>query len=329
MKPLYRLLTALQRVDKNLRFSTSYLKLEQLQVSDKFGNLISMAKQGDFKALAQLLTKLDRTGPQASFAVPDIANPPQETFRLGITGPPGAGKSTLVGHMIGLLRQKGLKVAVLAVDPSSPISQGAILGDRIRYSDHFNDPGVFIRSVGTRGGLGGLSASSYLMLRAFDLAKFDLVIIETVGVGQTELEVMNVADFITVLFVPESGDSVQAMKAGLTEIADMFVINKSDRPGAEAVKMELEATLALGESSKPYEICMASANVGKGVPEILESILKAKAKFKGRNAPSRMVGEAKALLRWTFEKELAHATEGISNRSDLSEIVSKSRIEIK
>lgn len=303
-------------------------------MSDNYGILIKGAARGEFRALAKLLTWLERSGPQKSFAIPEIANPPHKAFRLGITGPPGAGKSTLVGQMIGLLRAKGLKVAVLAVDPSSPLSQGAILGDRIRYSEHFNDEGVFIRSVGTRGGLGGLSSSSYLMLRAFDLAQFDFVVIETVGVGQTELEVMNVADFITVLFVPESGDSVQAMKAGLTEIADLFVVNKADRPGAEAVKMELEATLALGEASKPYEILMASANVGKGVPEILDSIMKAKSQFensggKARESAARLAGEAKALLRWTFEKELSRHTSGISNRHELSELVSKSSIVIK
>lgn len=300
-------------------------------MSDNFGKLISEASEGDFRALGRLLTWLERSGPQKSFEVDGIANPTHQAFRLGITGPPGAGKSTLVGQLIGLLRAQKLKVAVLAVDPSSPLSQGAILGDRIRYSDHFNDPGVFIRSVGTRGGLGGLSASSYLMLRAFDLAKFDFVVIETVGVGQTELEVMNVADYITVLFVPESGDSVQAMKAGLTEIADLFVINKADRPGAEAVKMELEATLALGEASKPYEILMSSANTGKGVPEILASVLKARSAFKksDRETPARLAGEAKALLRWTFEKELGRHTSGIQNRAELSALVSKSSIVIK
>ncbi len=303
-------------------------------MDDNFGNLIRGTARGEFRALAKLLTWLERSGPQKSFAIPEISSPAHHAFRLGITGPPGAGKSTLVGQMIGLLRKQGLKVAVLAVDPSSPLSQGAILGDRIRYSDHFNDEGVFIRSVGTRGGLGGLSASSYLMLRAFDLARFDFVVIETVGVGQTELEVMNVADFITVLFVPESGDSVQAMKAGLTEIADLFVVNKADRPGAEAVKMELEATLALGEPSKPYEIMMASANVGKGVEEILKHIMKAKSQFDSsggtaRESVARLSGEAKALLRWTFENELSRHTENISNRSELSDLVSKSSIVIK
>jgi LAO/AO transport system kinase len=274
--------------------------------SDEVQSYLDATEKGDFRSLAKLLTWIERNGPEKSLSYKQLAAPPQVTFRVGITGPPGAGKSTLIGELIQQLRGRGLKVGVLAVDPSSPFSKGAILGDRIRYSEHFNDDGVFIRSVGTRGSLGGLSASSYLMLRAFDCAKFDIVLIETVGVGQTELEIINVADFVSVVLVPESGDSIQAMKAGLTEIADLFIVNKSDRPGAEGLKNELRATLELGENRKPVEIVSTIATQKNGIDELCEALLKAQKSFepKSRLLPDRLKSEAKALLRWVVEDQI-------------------------
>jgi LAO/AO transport system kinase len=184
------------------------------------------AELGGFPAFSKLLSWLERAPAAEVFSLPEMIEPSRAAFRFGITGPPGAGKSTLVGRLLTHLKTQGFKIGVIAVDPSSPFSRGAILGDRIRYADHFLDPNVFIRSLGTRGSLGGLSSAAFLMARAFDACGFDVLLIETVGVGQTELDVLHVADQVCVTLVPESGDSIQAMKAGLMEIDDVFVVNK-------------------------------------------------------------------------------------------------------
>lgn len=296
--------------------------------SDLLGDLLKGAKQQDFQSLAKLLTYLEREGPTVFAKAPELLKAPKLAFRLGITGPPGAGKSTLVSQIIKSARAHNQSVAVIAVDPSSPFSRGAVLGDRIRYSEHFSDDKVFIRSLGSRGSLGGLSGSAYLMLHAFDLANFDLVIIETVGVGQTELEVVNVADFVTVVLVPESGDSIQGMKAGLLEIADLFVVNKFDRPGADSFKHELEMALKLAaEHDNLPGVVGTVALKGEGVAEFLTFVEKKKtgADWKSkRNAPDRLRAEARALLREKAEKEISSRTQSINTLSDFAELLKKS-----
>jgi LAO/AO transport system kinase len=245
-------------------------------MNDQIGEYIRKTKAGEFQSFARLLTALEREGPALLRRYPELIHPDRFAFRLGITGPPGAGKSTLIGKLIAQFRAKGLTVGVMAVDPSSPFSRGAVLGDRIRYTEHFNDPGVFIRSLGSRGSLGGLSAAAYLMVRAFDIAKFDVVLLETVGVGQTELEIMNVADWVSVVLVPESGDSIQGMKAGLLEIADLFIVNKSDRPGSDSFVRELEGAMMLdprGSAAVPRPILRTSATSGVGVTDLVNLIL--------------------------------------------------------
>ena len=264
------------------------------------------AKTGDFQSLAKFLTWLERAETRDSLSLDDLMNPQKPAFRIGITGPPGAGKSTIVGQLIKHLRAKNLRVGVIAVDPSSPFTQGAILGDRIRYSEHTLDSGVFIRSLGTRGSLGGLSSAAFLMARAFDACAFDVVLIETVGVGQTELDVLHVADHVSVVLVPESGDSVQAMKAGLMEIADLFVVNKADRPGADSLAREIEASVHDG--GKQISVIKTVASEGKGVAELCEQILKLKASAEWRekrSSPVRLREEAKALLRREWENRMA------------------------
>jgi LAO/AO transport system kinase len=279
--------------------------------------LLKSVHQRDTKALAQLLTWIESAGPGA-LAQRELTDISQPAYRIGITGPPGAGKSSLVSGLIAHLRGKGLRIAVLAVDPSSPFTGGAILGDRIRYSDHATDPGVFIRSVGTRGGLGGLSASAYLMLRAFDLARFDVVLIETVGVGQTELEVVNVADCVTVVLVPESGDSIQAMKAGLVEIADLFVVNKADRPGAESFRQELNSILHL-EGERPREVFLTVATTRTGVAALADHLLERRPKdlVDRRTSPTRIQQEALALLRAATEDQLRRRVRSLRTPSQL------------
>lgn len=275
-------------------------------MSDHFGRLVKAAQSGDQRALAELLTWVEQAGASA-LNESGLLRPRQMAFRIGITGPPGAGKSTLVGQLIKEFRQKNLKVGVLAVDPSSPFTRGAILGDRIRYNEHTLDKGVFIRSIGTRGSLGGLSAAAYLMVRVFDAVGLDVVLIETVGVGQTELEIMNVADKVVVVLVPESGDSVQAMKAGLLEIADLFVVNKSDRPGADSMKTELEFIAETAPEGRPRpEVLTTVATMGSGlapVMQALETWSTDKDRFRERRSPRRLQLEARALLRQKWEDQ--------------------------
>lgn len=293
-------------------------------MSDQTGELIARTKNQDRVALARLLTVLEREGPKILARHPELVRPGREAFRVGITGPPGAGKSTLIGRLIAENRARGRSVGVIAVDPSSPFSKGAVLGDRIRYSEHFNDAGVFIRSLGSRGSLGGLSASTYLMVRAFDLAGFDIVLIETVGVGQTELEVMNVADFVAVVLVPESGDSIQGMKAGLLEIADLFVVNKADRPGAAGFIRELEASLHLDTSERVHDVAIqpTTALTGEGVKELNDRFEKAEANaavWRARRlGVERLRTEARALLREQFEREIVRRTGAIGSAEDLA-----------
>lgn len=295
-------------------------------MSDQTGEHLARAKNGDLQALAKLLTALERQGPSCFAKYPELVQPAKHAFRFGITGPPGAGKSTLIGKLIGRFRSLGLKVGVMAVDPSSPFTKGAVLGDRIRYTEHFSDPGVFIRSLGTRGSVGGLSSSAYLMVRAFDLAGFDIVLLETVGVGQTELEIMNVADWVAVTLVPESGDSIQAMKAGLLEIADLFIVNKGDRPGADGFVRELEAALHLDPRAplKPIPILKTTATSGDGL-EALVGLIEAERVALGddawqarRSSVERLRSEASALLRMQAEREIRAKTQSISSPLDFA-----------
>lgn len=302
------------------------------ETSDQIRKFLNLAKAGDFQAFAKALTKIERAG-IGSLKLPELLQPQESAFRVGITGPPGAGKSTLIGKLIGELRSLGLKVGILAVDPSSPFTNGAILGDRIRYSDHFSDPGVFIRSLGSRGSLGGLSASAYLMLRAYDFVGFDIVLIETVGVGQTELEIMHVADFVSVVLVPESGDAIQAMKAGLLEIADQFIVNKSDRPGAESLVRELEATAHMGLSATDtaddvISVFQTVATEGRGLPELAEIYKKMsqqKTALKNRFSPQRLQWEGQALLRSELEYQIVERTQSIQTPAELLTVLNAPR----
>lgn len=292
-------------------------------MGDKIGALMTEAKAGETRAFARLLSVLESVGPSVLATCPELTRPSSVAFRVGITGPPGAGKSTLINRLIGVLRSQGKRVGVIAVDPSSPFTKGAVLGDRIRYQEHFSDPGVFIRSLGSRGSYGGLSASAYLMVRAFDCAGFDVVLIETVGVGQTELEIMNVADWVGVVLVPESGDSIQAMKAGLLEIANVFVVNKSDRPGAEGFRRELEASIQLDPRapSEPVEVLSTVAVTGVGVDDVVDRFIRAERReeWKGyREDPDRIRSEAMALLRASIEREAQARLVGVSSSHDLT-----------
>jgi LAO/AO transport system kinase len=210
--------------------------------------LIEKMRNGDNTALARLLTLVERNTADAVNVLDEIFPFTGNAHVIGITGPPGAGKSTLVDKLTLSYRKKGATVGILAVDPSSPYSGGALLGDRIRMQQHYLDSGVFIRSLATRGHGGGLPRAARGAIKVLDAAKKDVIILETVGVGQTELEIMSVADTIVVVLVPEAGDAIQTLKAGLLEIADIFVVNKSDRDGAGAFATNLYAMLNLAQT---------------------------------------------------------------------------------
>lgn len=223
--------------------------------------LLHRVESGDRKALSRAISQIESGRASLDTSTP---GPPI----LGITGPPGAGKSTLISSLIDLIRSRGQTVGVLAIDPSSPLTGGALLGDRIRMQDHADDDGVFIRSMATRGHLGGLTASAADVISLMGRAGFDLLVVETVGVGQSEVEVMRVADLVVLVVGPSWGDQVQADKAGIVEVADVYVVNKGDRPGAEEVVKALREPARM----RGADIHVTTATSGDGVPELLEAI---------------------------------------------------------
>jgi LAO/AO transport system kinase len=243
-------------------------------------SLVQRMLSGDRLALARLITRVENRMPGLAEIMRSIQPRLGRAHVLGVTGPPGAGKSTLVDRLTARLRAEGASVGVIAVDPSSPFTGGAVLGDRIRMQAHTLDPGVFIRSMATRGSLGGLAAATGDVIKLMDAFGFPWILIETVGVGQTELDIVRQADTTVVILVPESGDSVQAMKAGLMEVADIFVVNKADRDGAHALMAELRFSAHLHYSSsvsaKDIEweipVLAAQATNDVGVAELLGEI---------------------------------------------------------
>ncbi len=246
---------------------------EKARLPDDPAGLLAAAQGGDRLALARLISILERGGPGgrevAAIAYRGGAEPPT----VGITGAPGAGKSTLVARLITLIRKEVESLAVIAVDPTSPFSGGAILGDRVRMQDHSLDPGVFIRSMATRGHLGGLALAVPEAVRVLAAAGMQRVLIETVGVGQVEVEVASAADTTVVVLTPGWGDAVQANKAGLLEVADVFVINKADRPGARQTRLDLEQMLDMSLPTRwRPPILETVASQDEGVPELWAAI---------------------------------------------------------
>jgi LAO/AO transport system kinase len=234
-------------------------------------DLARKIREGDARALARAATGIENRDPQALETLRDLA-PFAGTARIvGITGPPGAGKSTLVDALASALRRQGKTLAILAVDPTSRLTGGAILGDRIRMQRHHADPAIFIRSMATRGSLGGLARATAGLAQLMDAAGKDYVLVETVGVGQDEIEIAGLAQVTVVVLVPGMGDDVQAIKAGILEIADVFAINKSDQPGADRVERELEAMIGLAHGRQP-PIVKTVATDGTGIDELLETI---------------------------------------------------------
>ncbi|MGZ8527216.1 MAG: methylmalonyl Co-A mutase-associated GTPase MeaB [Candidatus Limnocylindrales bacterium] len=246
--------------------------------------LTAAATAGDRRALARLLTAIENRTPVAEAALRELYPRAGRAHLVGITGPPGAGKSTLVAALIAVVRAAGRSVAVVAVDPSSPITGGAILGDRVRMQAHAGDREVFIRSMAARGHAGGLASTTGAACAVLDAVGFDLVLVETVGTGQSEVEVASSADTTVVIEAPEMGDEVQAIKAGLLEVADLVVVNKGDRPGALRTAAQLRAMLVAAPVAaadptvtdrprpKRPEVLVTTASTGAGVPELLAAL---------------------------------------------------------
>lgn len=235
-------------------------------------DLLKQIQEGNIKALARCISLVENEYPGFEALLQSL--PVSSAKIIGITGPPGAGKSTLVDSLIGLLVTAGKKVAVLCVDPSSPFNLGALLGDRIRMSDWYTNPNVFIRSLATRGSMGGLHPKIIEITDLLKAFKFDHIIVETVGVGQSEIEIAGLADVTVVVVVPEAGDEVQTMKAGLMEIADIFVVNKSDRPDADTFVKNLQQMLAPTFSKHYNEVPIVKtvASQKEGIKELLDII---------------------------------------------------------
>jgi LAO/AO transport system kinase len=250
--------------------------------------------RGDRASLARAITLVENDQAAAS-ALLSALRPPGRAFVLGVTGPPGTGKSTLVDRLTGLYRRMGLKVGVIAVDPSSPLTGGALLGDRIRMSDHAGDPGVFIRSMASRGWSGGLSRAASQVVQLMDAAGFDVVLIETVGIGQSDVEVVGVSHAVLVVLMPGMGDDVQMSKAGLMEVGDAYVVNKGDLEGADQMVVTLLSLVRTMKGRSP-PVVKVSALTGEGLEKLMAAVEPARARLGSGDPEIRMRSTVRLIL---------------------------------
>ena len=289
-------------------------KAAEGSVVERADLLCDSALSGDRRALARLLTAVENRTPLAEAALRRLYPLAGRAQLIGVTGPPGAGKSTLVAALIAELRRAGRPVAVVAVDPSSPITGGALLGDRVRMQAYTADSDVFIRSMASRGHSGGLSSATSAAAAVFDAVGFDVVLIETVGTGQSEVEVAAAADTTVVVEAPEMGDEIQAIKAGLLEVADVIVVNKGDRPGAHRTASQLHAMLSDSPrearpgrpSPKNPEVLVTTAATGEGVADLLAAIDRHRSVVRGSDGESSRLKRAEAQV-WAVLVDRLHA----------------------
>ncbi len=247
-------------------------------------SLVAGVRAGDRRALARAISLVENGDPLAADLVSQLYPSTGRAYAIGITGPPGVGKSTLIAALLGHVRAQERSAGVISVDPSSPFSRGALLGDRIRLAEHFLDPEVFIRSMGTRGHLGGLAETTLQTLLLLDAGGKDLVFVETVGTGQSEVEVVGVADTVVLVLMPGSGDSIQALKAGIMEIPDVIAVNKRDHPAAKTMVNEVRSILALdGERDWKPPIVLTEAVRGEGIDELWEHVQEHRAYLEAEN----------------------------------------------
>jgi len=265
-------------------------------------HFLELIRRGDFKTISRSISLIENESPGYAAILSGLQQL-NSSLVIGVTGPPGSGKSTLVDGLIGQWISLGKKIAVLCVDPSSPFHYGALLGDRIRMSEWYNHPKVFIRSLATRGSLGGLHPKIIEITDLLRSASFDYIIIETVGVGQSEIEIAGLADTTVVVMVPEAGDEIQTMKAGIMEIADIFVVNKADHSEADKFVRHIESVFEFnsGENSREPIVIKTIATEKKGLPELTEAI---SAKAPGKNTPHKIVLLAEKAYQLIVQKRM-------------------------
>src|SRR5213083_159259 len=289
------------------------------------GDLLARARSGDKRSIARLVSVVENDDPGAAEAMRELYPKTGRAQTVGITGPPGGGKSTLVNRLAALYRERAARVAIVAVDPSSPFSGGAILGDRIRMRERFLDDGIFIRSMASRGHAGGLARATARVVNVLDALGTDIVLVETVGVGQEEVDVIRVVDTVCLVTVPGLGDDIQAIKAGVLEIADVLVVNKADRPGADEAARDLAQMLSLAKD-RPWKtpILRTSAQSGEGLPELIEAIdmHRAWARESGEYLERRS-GAARAEVESLLREALLRELEGRVGESRLDAAVTR------
>ena len=302
--------------------------MNQVQAPSLAANVLA----GDPRAVARAISLVENELPAGEALIGELFQRTGRAYIVGVTGPPGAGKSTLVDRLTVDARSRGERVGIIAVDPSSPFTGGALLGDRVRMQAHASDDGVFIRSMATRGHLGGLARATGDAILVLDAAGYDLVMVETVGVGQDEVEIVQAADVAIVVLVPGAGDEVQALKAGIMEIADIFVVNKADREGADRLAAEIESMLSLrpsvaGEWRPP--VIKTEATKGTGIPDLVDGV----ARWRATATPARherRLARAEAWLREILGRRFVDTivrTVGTRELADIVEAVAARRVD--